>query len=244
MWRSDVPLVLHLRAASEGLDDSPKLYAAGLAALDHARELLQSRSAALDGGSPAAPGGKLRLQGALLRTLHTSVFTNDLATTMTRRMRRWHPSVETPEALDWEVLAGDLRRLPQAWRMALLRTWAGAWPTAARLQSRDEPCIFGCAAGADSMVHYSECPRLRGAAERALGHALAPSARERLALDTGATEPEKWERARDAVLICHLHRVVSHCHSSPPLSPQTLTDAGFAARQATDRAIGRFRRPR
>ncbi|CAK0846857.1 unnamed protein product, partial [Prorocentrum cordatum] len=197
-WRSDAPLVLHLRAASEGLNDSPKLCAAGLAALDHARELLQSRSAAMDGGSLAAPGGKLRLQGALLRTLHTSVFTNDLASTMTRRMRRWHPSVETPEALDWEALAGDLRRLPQAWRMALLRTWARAWPTAARLQSRDEPCIFGCPAGADSMVHYDERPRLRGAAERALGHALAPSAHERLALDTGATSrPAAFARARD-----------------------------------------------
>ncbi|CAK0797618.1 unnamed protein product, partial [Prorocentrum cordatum] len=118
----------------------------GMAALHRARELLQAPSAARDGGPPSAPGGKPRLQGVLSRTLRTGACCNDLAATLTWRARRRLPSVETPEALDWESLAGDLRRAPQAWRMALPRTWARAWPTAARLQSRGHPRIFGCAA--------------------------------------------------------------------------------------------------
>ena len=51
--------------------------------------------------------------------------------------------------------------LSTAWATSIVKTWANAWTTSARMHETEVlPCLFGCADEPDELQHYIRCSRL------------------------------------------------------------------------------------
>jgi len=104
------------------------------------------------------------------------------------------------------------RAVPPRVLAACLRSLWNGWVTARRFQGY-AACVFGCAAGEDSIEHYSECPWVAAAAGRQLGLARPATQHSRLAsfvlLEPPWNAAAAEELQRRARLTCGVY--LTHC---------------------------------
>ena len=100
--------------------------------------------------------------------LHDSIFHDDIASIIGRRLPHFFPAgwCGPPPDMEqrWARLRGRLSRQNPAAAWPVLKTLAGGWTTRERMHLfGPRPCIFGCQA-ADSQYHYLHgCSRMEGA---------------------------------------------------------------------------------
>lgn len=108
----------------------------------------------------------------------------DAATAFLSRLRRWGlPNYTDEELLD--AAADSLAHLTataQCHMLAVLKTWADAWPTSARRGLAVQRCPPCRARRADHLGHLIACPALREVTSRAFGIAAPVSLSEALTL--------------------------------------------------------------
>lgn len=109
----------------------------------------------------AAPGVQSRISTAIVAE---GLRATPIVDILWKKLIRWCPLAAT---FSWNKSATDaeatLRALPERLRLGVVRAWASAWPTTARLHAshvRGRP--WGCEGGRDSLDHFIECNAVLG----------------------------------------------------------------------------------
>jgi hypothetical protein len=104
--------------------------------------------------------GKFKMQSFISERLHVALFPDSIPELINRRLAVLDPDA-TLDDFDHQHLKDFLRGLSVAWATTILKTWANGWTTSTRMhEAQVLPCLFGCTAHRDELLHYLQCERL------------------------------------------------------------------------------------
>ena len=93
------------------------------------------------------------------------------------------------DSVDFESICRCVPGMPAHFVMPLIKTWFNAWTTSHRMHEAVAlPCLFGCPAASDSLLHYVRCRRLWLAVSYATRHSSPLALDIRIGLRTATRE--------------------------------------------------------
>jgi len=118
-------------------------------------------------GVAPLPGDELLCRKPLQKLIYSKFmkmhFASDICKTIqTRLIDLFAPfTLDFDNLINLDLCIALLRKMPAGKAITILKTWANSWATSHR--SHDPiilPCLLGCKAKPDSLIHYLQCPHL------------------------------------------------------------------------------------
>ena len=149
-WHTS-PVAVVLRNASLGFPSDPML---GQVLPDIVRKA--KRAIRL----PQRAGENFKLQHVIGKHLKQALFPDSIPALLKRRFEYLQLEISY-HCVHINLLKAFLKQLSPAWATAVLKTWASAWTTSARMhESIIRGCLFGCPDARDELYHYVRCQAL------------------------------------------------------------------------------------